>query len=164
MIRCFRPGDEHALRDIHFASITQVGPLAYNPAQVAVWASKTREPSEWLEWFHFGDRITIAFSPAGDPAAFTLLEADGHLDMLYCHPDHTRQGHASRLIEEASAFAARSGLAMITTDASELARPVFLAAGYRQDSREDFLMDGVPIHNYAMSKDLRQVAEVQPIN
>lgn len=154
MIRTFRPGDEHALQDIHFASITRVGPQAYNPAQVAAWANKTREPWEWLDWHRYGDRITIAFTPRGEAAAFTLLEADGHLDMLYCHPDHVRQGHALRLVEEASAFGRNVGLAMITTDASELARPVFLAAGYREEQRQDFLLDGVPIHNYAMCKDL----------
>jgi putative acetyltransferase len=131
-----------------------VGPLAYNPAQVAAWATKTREPWEWLRWHEYGDRITIAFSERDEPAAFTLLEADGHLDMLYCHPDHVRQGHALRLVEEASAFGRQTGLSMITTDASELAKPVFLAAGYKVEHRQDFLLDGVPIHNYAMCKPL----------
>jgi putative acetyltransferase len=154
VIRTFRPGDEHALIDIHHASITKVGPLAYNPAQIAAWASKTREPDEWLDWYRDGDRITIAFSPDGVPAAFSLLESDGHLDMLYCHPDHVRKGYALRLIREASTFGSEAGLSMITTDASELAKPVFLAAGYVIDSRQDFLLDGVPIHNYAMCKDL----------
>jgi len=159
VIRTFRPGDELALADIHLASITRVGPQAYNPAQVAAWASKTREPSDWLDWHDYGDRITIAFSPQGEAAAFTLLEADGHLDMLYCHPDHVRQGHALRLIEEASAHGRRAGLSMITTDASELARPVFLAAGYTVEHRQDFLLDGVPIHNYTMWKDLAPVPQ-----
>lgn len=154
MIRTFRPGDEHALRTIHLASITRVGPLAYNPAQIAAWASKTREASEWLEWHAYGDRITMALSDSGAPVAFALLEADGHLDMLYCHPDHVRRGHALRLVEEASIFGRRAGLSMITTDASELARPVFLAAGYEVERRQDFLLDGVPIHNYAMCKQL----------
>jgi putative acetyltransferase len=154
VIRTFEPGDEHALRDIHLASITRVGPLAYNPAQVAAWASKTREPAEWREWHSYGDRITIAFTSTGVPAAFALLEADGHLDMLYCHPQHVRQGHALRLVQEASAFGRQAGLSTITTDASELARPVFLAAGYTMEHRQDFLLAGVPIHNYAMCKDL----------
>lgn len=154
MIRSFRPGDEHALRDIHLASITRVGPLAYNAAQVAAWASRTREGWEWLEWHRYGDRITIALAANDEPAAFALLEADGHLDMLYCHPRYVRQGHALRLVKEASAFGRKAGLAMITTDASELARPVFLAAGYSVDHRQDFFLDGVPIHNYAMSKAL----------
>lgn len=160
MIRTFQPGDEHALRDIHLASITKVGPLAYNPAQIAAWASKTREPAEWLEWHEYGDRITIAFAQDGSPAAFTLLEADGHLDMLYCHPDHVRQGHGLRLVREAGVFGEEAGLSMITTDASELARPVFLAAGYTVDERQDFLLDGVPIHNYAMSKELVSQSEL----
>jgi putative acetyltransferase len=160
VIRTFKPGDEHALRHIHLASITGVGPQAYNPAQVAAWAGKTREPWEWLEWHDYGDRITIAFSDQDEPAAFSLLEADGHLDMLYCHPSHVRQGHALRLVEEASSFCRKAGLSMITTDASELARPVFLAAGYVVESRQDFLLDGVPIHNYAMCKDLAQEPEL----
>jgi putative acetyltransferase len=118
------------------ASITGVGPLAYNSAQIDAWASKTREPAEWLEWHADGDRITIAFAPDGQAAAFTLLEVDGHLDMLYCHPGYVRQGHALRLVREASAFARQAGLAMITTDASELAKPVFLAAGYTLEHRQ----------------------------
>lgn len=154
MIRTFKPGDEHALRDIHLASITRVGPQAYNSAQIAAWASKTREPAEWREWHSYGDRITIAFTPSGVPAAFALLEADGHLDMLYCHPEHTRRGYALRLVQEASAFGQQAGLSMITTDASELARPVFLAGGYYVERRQDFLLDGVAIHNYAMCKEL----------
>jgi putative acetyltransferase len=160
VIRTFRPGDEHALRAIHLASITKLGRLAYNPAQVAAWASKTREAAEWLEWHLFGDRITIAFTDSGEAAAFALLEADGHLDMLYCHPNHVRRGHALRLVEEASAFGRRSGLSMITTDASELARPVFVAAGYKIERRQDFLLDGVPIHNYAMCKELTSHAQL----
>lgn len=158
MIRTFRPGDEHALRAIHWASITKVGPLAYNRAQVAAWAGKTRETWEWLEWHRAGDRITIAFTADNEAAAFSLLEADGHLDMLYCHPDHVRRGHALRLVEEASAFGRSAGLSTITTDASELARPVFLAAGYEVEHRQDFLLDGVPIHNYAMCKDLTRAS------
>ena len=161
MIRTFRPGDEHALRHIHLASITGVGPQAYNPAQVAAWATKTREAWEWLEWHDYGDRITIAFSDQDEPAAFSLLEADGHLDMLYCHPDHVRRGHASRLVEEASSYCRQIGLSMVTTDASELARPVFAAAGYVVESRQDFLLDGVPIHNYAMCKDLERATQLE---
>ncbi|MEW9853943.1 GNAT family N-acetyltransferase [Novosphingobium sp. M1R2S20] len=152
MIRTFRPGDQHALRNIHLSSITRVGPLAYSPAQVAAWAGRIRDTEEWLEWHRFGDRITVSVASDGQPVAFALLEADGHLDMLYCHPDHLRQGHALRLVEEASAFARSVGLSMLYTEASELARPVFEAGGYKVEHRQDFLLDGVPIHNYAMSK------------
>ncbi|MET1756242.1 GNAT family N-acetyltransferase [Novosphingobium sp. RD2P27] len=152
MIRTFEPGDEHALREIHLASITRVGPLAYSPAQVAAWAGRTREAWEWLEWHSFGDRITIALGDDGMPVAFALLEADGHLDMLYCHPGHIRQGHALRLVKEASAYGRAQGLSMLYTEASELARPVFEAGGYEVEHRQDFALDGVPIHNYAMCK------------
>lgn len=158
MIRTFRPGDENALRDIHLASITKVGPLAYNPAQIAVWATKTHEGWEWLEWHRDGDRITIAFTPQGEAAAFALLDPDCHLDMLYCHPAHVRKGYASQLIREMSEFGRQVGLPEITTDASELARPVFLAAGYVEECRSDFLLDGVPIHNYEMSINLLPAA------
>jgi len=159
VIRTFRPGDEHVLREIHLASITKVGPQAYNAQQVAAWANKTREPWEWLEWHDYGDRITIAFTADGNAAAFTLLEADGHLDMLYCHPRYVRQGHALSLVKEASVFGRAAGLSMITTDASELAKPVFLAAGYTVERRQEFLLDGIPIHNYAMSKELLPQAQ-----
>lgn len=96
------------------------------------------------------------------PVAFTLVEedcdGDAHLDMLYCHYQHSRQGLADALIGEAEKYAQANGSARIYTEASELALPAFERAGYTVLHRRDFAIEGdegpVPIYNYAMEKRL----------
>ena len=93
---------------------------------------------------------------AGDRAvAYALLEPDGHLDMLYCAPVHSRKGLADRLLKEAQDAAREMKLKRLYTEASELARVAFERAGYAVQSRRDFEIEGVPIHNYAMEKRLK---------
>ena len=96
--------------------------------------------------------ILVALDSADNPCAYALLERDGHLDHLYCDPDHTRKGLAETLLAEAEVAARNSGATRLYTEASELARPAFERAGYRVTQRRDFEIDGVAIHNFAMEK------------
>lgn len=93
------------------------------------------------------------------PVACALLEQDGHLDHLYCHPDHTRNGLADLLLDAAEEQALTWDCKRLYTEASELARPAFERAGYGVTQRRDFTIEHegklVPIHNYAMEKTLR---------
>ena len=105
-----------------------------------------------------GAHITVAADETDTPVAYALLEHEpgegGHLDMLYCHPDHTRKGLAERVLHAAEHHARSAGLDRLFTEASELARPAFERAGYSVLHRRDFEIDGVAIHNFAMEKHL----------
>lgn len=98
----------------------------------------------------------VAADALDHPAAYAVLEADGHLDMLFCHPAHTGHGLGFRLLNEAEVAARKLGAERLYTEASELARPVFARAGYDLLHRRDFTIpfEGgeVAIHNYAMEK------------
>ena len=107
-----------------------------------------------MERFEAGDSILVAVDTDDMPVAYALLESDGHLDHLYCHPHHTRRGLADRLLAEADRLANSLGADRLYTEASELARAAFQRAGYRVLHRRDFELDGVPIHNFAMEKDI----------
>lgn len=98
--------------------------------------------------------IFVACDANDTVAAYALLEQDGHLDMLYCHPGHTRKGLADELLAHAEMVARSKGMARLYTEASELARAAFERAGYSVSKRREFEIDGVPIHNYAMEKPL----------
>jgi putative acetyltransferase len=105
-----------------------------------------------------GHWIFVAADEQDMAVAYALLEPDGHLDHLYCHPDHTRRGLANLLLEAAEDQARDWGCAKLYTEASELARPAFERAGYSVTHKRDFTIahEGreVPIHNYAMEKSL----------
>lgn len=102
----------------------------------------------WSPWTHAVDL----------PRAYALLEPDGHIDMLYCHPDYSGNGLAGRLLVEAEDRARAAGILRLYTEASELARPVFERAGFTILNRHDFIIGPestpVAIHNYAMEKHL----------
>lgn len=159
-LRRFRSADAARLNEIFLAAVREIGPLGYSPDQVRAWTSKSPAAAERiLERSAQGHWIMVASDNDDAPVAYALLEPDGHLDHLYCHPDHTRIGLADRLLVAAEIQACEWDCGRIFTEASELARPAFERAGYVVTHRQDFTIehDGklVPIHNYAMEKALK---------
>jgi putative acetyltransferase len=156
-IRAFTPADAEAIAALTLAAIRQTALRAYSPEQVAAWSARY-SPARLLESAARGDVILVAADADDRPAAYTVLEADGHLDMLFCHPDHTGHGLGLRLLNEAEEAARPLGAERLYTEASELARSVFARAGYALLHRRDFTIpfegSEVAIHNYAMEKRL----------
>lgn len=157
VIRPYRDSDAEAIAAITLAAIRGTVLRAYSPEQVAAWSARF-SPQRVLDWASKGHVILVAADADDRPAAYTVLEADGHLDMLYCHPDHAGKGLGLALLGAAEAVARRRGMTRLFTEASELARPVFARAGYALLHRRDFTIpfEGaeVAIHNYAMEKHL----------
>lgn len=155
-IRLYCDGDAPALADLTLAAIRSVGTQAYSGEQVEVWAARHPGPERFIERVDAGHAILVAADADDAPVAYALLEPDGHLDMLYCHPEHTRRGLADELLAQAESHARLLALTRLFTEASELARPAFERGGYTVTQRRDFDIDGpngpVPIHNYAMEK------------
>lgn len=158
MIRPFVAHDAGAVAALTLAAIRTIGARAYSPAQVDAWAARHLAPERFPACAAKGDRILVAVDAQDMPMAYVLTEADGHVDMLYCHPDHSGNGVAGLLLHAAEAEARSKGIARLYTEASELARPVFARAGYTLLHRRDFTLPGecgdVAIHNYAMEKRL----------
>ncbi len=134
------------------SAIETVGAHAYSPEQIAVWSARHPGPERYIERHRSGDRIMVAVDETDRPVGYALLQRDGHLDHLYCHPDHTRRGLADRLLAAAEELARSLDVSRLYTEASELARPAFERAGYRVTHRRDFEIDGVSIHNFAIEK------------
>ena len=153
-LRPYRGDNAEALHALTLAAITGIGPAAYSREQIDVWASRHGSPGPIRERVASGHLVYVAADERDMPAAFALLEPDGHLDQLYCHPDHSRRGLADELLALAEAEANVRGIARLYTEASELARQAFERCGYSVTHRRDFEIGGVAIHNYAMEKRL----------
>ncbi|MFM7377635.1 MAG: GNAT family N-acetyltransferase [Erythrobacter sp.] len=150
-----RPDDGPALRAITLAAIRGTWRAAYTPEQVEAWSARVAQ-SERIAGAFAGDFVRVAVDEADTPVAYFVMETNGHLDMLYCHPDHGGRGLGLRLLAEAELAARALDLTRLFTEASELARPVFARAGYtllhRRESAIPFEGREVAIHNYAMEK------------
>ncbi len=148
------------------AAIATIGAGHYSAEQLDAWAARHPGPERFIERVASGAQIWVAADIEDAPVAYALLEMvlgqgrqSGHLDMLYCHPDHTRRGLAGQLLATAEQAARMIDADRLFTEASELARPAFERVGYTVLHRRDVTIehDGrmVDIHNYAMEKRLK---------
>lgn len=154
IIRPYRPADALALADLYVRSVGEIGSRFYTPEQIAAWSSLCPTP-ERLDALTSDGRIRLIAVDAHDrPLAFADLKPDGHIHFLYCAPEAAGQGAASELYEALEARARAAGLGRLHTEASEAALGFFTHKGFAVTARRDLDIDGTPIHNYAMVKNL----------
>jgi putative acetyltransferase len=153
-IRPYAAEDAEPLAAIFYASVREVGRRDYSAEQVAAWAPRPPSPERMHARASDGRVLLVAINGEGEPLAYGDLEADGHIDHLFCRPDVVGTGVALRLYDALEATAGRQGLTELYVEASEAARRLFLRKGFSIVRRRDFAMGGVAMHNYAMAKTL----------
>lgn len=156
-IRPYHPTDVDILIAIWIRSVKQLAKMDYTAEQIDAWLS--RVPSaETLN--RLADDQTedtarlrlVAENPSGAPIGFIDLEADGHIDFLYCDPTAAGKGVATALLREIEAIARARGTNRLYSEASETAQGVFLSNGFVLVGRRECIITGVEIHNYAVEK------------
>ncbi len=90
-IRPHRSKDADAIAALTVGAIRTTALRAYCPSQVEASAARY-----WVQRLLHGatkaDVILVAADADDRAIATTLLEAGGHLGMLFCHPDHAGKG------------------------------------------------------------------------
>jgi len=151
-IRAYASMDAAHLTSLFRASVREIASHDYTAAQVRAWAPDA------IDERAFGQRCerksTWVAEMQGRLAGFADLESDGHVDMLYVHPDFKRRGIARALLEHLEELARRAGLRRLYTEASITARPVFEALGYRVIVPQTVTVGGESMANYRMEKRL----------
>ncbi len=153
-IRGYRPGDADAMNALFVRSVRDVASRCYTPEQVAAWLRRGLSAATIAQRMADGRACYIAEGETGAMLGFIDLEADGHIDLMFCAPEAAGQGVASVLYAALEAEARRRRIPRLYTEASEGARKHFLKQGFTELSRRDFGLEGVRIHNYAMEKRL----------
>ena len=154
IIRPYKPGDAADLTAILHEAVHAIGARDYTPEQLGAW-SPARMPSEdYVARVADGRTVLVAAVAGARPAAFIELEADGHIDCFYCHPDAAGSGVSRALFRQAQSRAIEAGTPRLFVEASEAARRFFLREGFQVLALREFLLRGVKIHNYAMEKTL----------
>ena len=151
-VRPFRPSDASTLAAIFFDAIHKIARIHYSEEQVRAWAAAPPPPERYIDRSRDGRILLIAVDDADKPVAYGDVEADGHIDHLFCSPDAAGTGATSFLYDHIEAAARRRGLKRLYVEASEPARRFFLKHRFIVLARRDFEVSGVPIHNFAMEK------------
>ena len=153
-IRPFRDKDAPALAAIFFSSVREIGGRHYSADQVAAWAPGLPDPDVFTRRASDGRTFLVAVGEDGRPVAYGDLEADGHIDHLYCSPEAAGRGVARRLYEELERAARSAGIHALFVEASEPAKSFFQKQGFEPIGRNELKLNGVEIHNYRMRKAL----------
>lgn len=158
LLRPYRPQDASATLQV-FSSAVLLGAAAdYSTEELRAWAGAPCDHSAWHE--NRTGPGTIVAELSGQIVGFTeidLQDNPGYINMLFVHPDHTRQGVGHTLLDWAIAAARKSGIKQVSTHASLTARPVFAAHGFEVVETCAPVIRGVTLQNFFMTKDLFQI-------
>ena len=153
-IRPYRPEDAAMLGPIFFEAVRRGAANDYNVEQRKAWAPSVRDEGWYEARAQDGRFILVAADVQEKPIAYGELEADGHLDHLYCQPQYIGLGVGAALYDGLEREARRRGVSKMYVEASEAARRLFVRKDFVDLGRRDFQLSGVSIHNYAMVKRL----------
>lgn len=153
-VRSFRSEDAPMLARIFHAAVHQIARHHYSTEQVNAWAPAVPSPERFLQRGSDGRVLLVAVNDLDQPLAYGDLEADGHIDHLYCRPDLAGTGVTSFLYDRIEAAAVGRCIARLYVEASEPARRFFLKKSFVVLQRRVFNLGSVPIHNFEMEKHL----------
>ena len=161
-LRPYLAADLSLLSEIRSAAIEELTIDDYDEAQRRAWASAVDDDEEFEQSLEKG--LTLVALIGGGPVGFISLQNGGLIDQLYAHPAVARTGVASALVEAIEKLAAARGTAMLATDASDTAKPLFEARGYQATHRNTIEIDGEYLGNTHMTKALAPKAapDVRP--
>lgn len=153
-IRSYQTKDAADLPGIFRRAVEVIGPQDYSTAQVEAWLSRAPSAERIHALYTDGRTALVATGDHDRPVAFGDVEADGHIDMLYCAPEAAGSGIVSALYDRIELEMRRRRVGRVYVEASEAARRFFLKKGFAVVARREFPIGGVPIHNFAMEKEL----------
>jgi putative acetyltransferase len=147
-VRRYVAADLDAVVDIFQRAIREIACKHYDPDQIAAWSEV--DAGAWAP--HRLSRPAWIAEFGQDPAGFTDLEPDGHLDMMFVHPDFQDRGVATALLNSVEGAARKQGLAEIFTEASITARPFFERRGFQFIAPQQVECLGQFLTNFRMRK------------
>ncbi|KDP93442.1 hypothetical protein ER13_01355 [Brevundimonas sp. EAKA] len=137
---------------LFFDSARTLGVRRYSPEQVAAWAAAPADPARVHARASDGRITLVAAIFDTEILGYGDLEADGHIDHLYCRPDAAGTGVAPAILDALIVTANEAGIRRLHVEASELARGLFERKGFTVSHRRDFEVRGTAIHNFAMDR------------
>jgi putative acetyltransferase len=156
LIRPFERPDAGVLAALFHAAVHDTCPRDYTAAQVGAWSPSIAEPARFAA--RCEAKPTWVATLENDIAGFSDLERDGHIDMLFVHPNYQRRGVANALLRFLESDARRRGMPRLYTEASITARPVFERSGFQSLAMQTVVIRGVAMNNFKMEKLLDPLA------
>jgi len=153
IIRAYEDRDLAAVADLFTTAIHVLALGHYDSPQRRAWAPQPPDLTEWRQRLGGGLQVLVA-EQQGRMAGFIGFEADGHVDLLFTSPQFPRTGVATALYLQAEAQLRATGVSVMFTEASLVARPFFERQGFAIEQEQQVFRRGVCLRRYAMRKTL----------
>ena len=131
-------------------SVHTVGKQFYNTEQLEAWSPTPPDYNAWHQYL--GAIKPDLVVENGKVLGFLGFEHNGHVDRLYVHKDHQRQGVATMLYLYIEEIALQNKIDKLFTEASYLAKPFFEKMGFQIIQKNDVCRDGILLNNFSMEK------------
>ncbi|QUM84017.1 GNAT family N-acetyltransferase [Moritella sp. 28] len=136
--------------DLFHQSVHTIDPSVYTPEQKEAWAST---PPDYAKWsLRLDEKRPFVAIINGLVAGFIELDADGHIDCTYTHPNFQGMGVASALYAHLLAEAKLRNIERLYVEASFIAKPFFEHRGFSVIKRNTFQRNGVTLVNFTMER------------
>lgn len=124
----------------------------YTLEQINAWTSSIENTQRWVD--KLTSQYFLVATLNNKIVGYASLEKKDYLDILYVHKDFQRIGIANELYSNIEAEAINLGARILTSDVSITAKPFFDKKGFRTLSEQLNILNGIPILNFKMKKEL----------
>ena len=134
-MRPCRDSDAPLLAEIFFAAVHEIAGVYYSREQIEAWAPAAPSAEGYPTRANDGRTLFVAVDDRDLPIAYGDCEPDGHIDHLFCRPDHSRKGNGALYLNSNGLLPPRGS--RLYVEASEPARRFFAKQGFIIEDRND---------------------------
>jgi putative acetyltransferase len=151
-LRPYLPADAKRCAEIFRSSIEELAAEDYDEEQREAWASRADDEAAFGA--RLGEALTLLAVIDGTIAGFATLKGGEEIDMLFVDPEFARHGVGRTLIDALTRLAEARGAKRLTTEASDVAKPLFERLGFTAQKRNLVRKGDQWLANTTMTKTL----------
>jgi putative acetyltransferase len=151
-LRPYVPADARRCAEIFRLSIQELAAEDYDADQREAWASRADDKEAFSA--RLASALTLLAVIDGRTAGFASLKGGEEIDMLFVDPEFARQGVGRALVDALTRLAGARGAKRLTTEASDVAKPLFERQGFTAEKRNLVRKGDQWLANTTMTKPL----------
>ena len=151
-LRPFVPADIKRCAEIFRSSVEELAAEDYSAEQREAWASTADNEEAFAA--RVGGGLTLMAIIDGASIGFATLKGADTIEMLYVAPEHAGQGVGRTLVDALTRLAAARGAKGLTTEASDVSKPLFEELGFSAQKRNLVRVGDEWLANTTMTKTL----------
>ncbi|CAN7580680.1 GNAT family N-acetyltransferase [Pseudoduganella sp. LjRoot289] len=149
-IRPYQPGEEARLRAIFHSSVHGLASRDYTAEQLIAWAPEQYDEDLWEQRMRANQSWVAEVD--GELAAFSDLQPSGYIDMFFVAAPYAGRGIGGALLRHIFGLAAQRRIAVLRSDVSLTAEPLFTRHGFTVETRNQVAVRGELLANATMRK------------